>query len=51
MEKHISKYDFMDVVRDILNRFEIKDIDDIGQQLKNIIDIEIKIQKEYNRME
>lgn len=50
MDKHISKYDFIDMVNNILNRFEIKDIDNIGQQLKNIIDQEIKMQKEYDKI-
>lgn len=46
----MNKFDFMILIAAILSEFKTEELDDIGKQMKNIIDNQVKLEKEYAKM-
>jgi len=45
----MDKFEFMEVVKDILGEVEVEDLDCIASQMKGIIEDAVKIEKEYDK--
>ncbi|MCR1822748.1 hypothetical protein [Terrisporobacter muris] len=46
----MDKFDFMSLIAEILSEFKTEELDDIGKQMKNVIDNQVKLEKEYAKM-
>lgn len=47
----MDKFEFMILIADILSEFKTEELDNIGQQMKEVIDNQIKVEKEYAKLD
>ena len=47
----MDKFEFMSLIADILSEFKTEELDNIGQQMKEVIDNQIKVEKEYAKLD
>ena len=46
----MDKFDFMSLIAEIFSQFKTEELDDIGKQMKDVIDNQIKLEKEYAKI-
>ena len=47
----MDKFEFMSLIADILSEVKTEELDNIGQQMKEVIDNQIKVKKEYAKLD
>lgn len=45
----MDKFEFMEMVKGILEDIDVENLDSIGEQMKSLIDNAIELEKQYNK--